>query len=397
MPSISENILLFVSGAGTLQGLLLALLIYFHPKSEKSVGVFLAVFIGCISIQMLLPLAQFFFPWQRIIFLAPSFLLQGPLLYLYVRSFKEVITWKKALPHFIFFFAYFFVACGVGLVLGGNYPLAKNMPPEVVRNPYVITASVVRLLQMLTYYFLAYRTLHSYNRSINQLFSETSKIDLAWVKWLLNGYLFLVFTIMGLYFILLKFPQYFSLFLLLNAAISTVYIYISTFKGISQPTIWQLQKTNKEEVEKEIIEAEKIEEEIIEQEKPKSAKTGLAKNKIDDIIKKITSLMLHEKVYTETELTLQQLANRLQFPTYQVSQAINEGMEKNFYDLVNGYRVEEAKRLLLDPKNANYTILSIGFEAGFNSKTTFNTVFKKFTGLTPTEFREKRKMAYMVA
>ena len=58
---------------------------------------------------------------------------------------------------------------------------------------------------------------------------------------------------------------------------------------------------------------------------------------------------------------------------------------------MNGYRVEEAKRLLVDPRNQNYTILSVGFEAGFNSKTTFNTVFKKFTGFTPTEFREKKK------
>jgi AraC-like DNA-binding protein len=72
-------------------------------------------------------------------------------------------------------------------------------------------------------------------------------------------------------------------------------------------------------------------------------------------------------------------------------------MKKNFYDLVNGYRVEEAKRLLLDPKSFNYTILSVGFEAGFNSKTTFNTVFKKFTGLSPTEFRDKKKMTTVPA
>ena len=71
-----------------------------------------------------------------------------------------------------------------------------------------------------------------------------------------------------------------------------------------------------------------------------------------------------------------------------MSLAINEGLKKNFYDLVNGYRVEEAKRLLVDPNSNNYTVLSIGFEAGFNSKTTFNTVFKKFTGLTPTAYRE---------
>ena len=66
-------------------------------------------------------------------------------------------------------------------------------------------------------------------------------------------------------------------------------------------------------------------------------------------------------------------------------------MNKNFYDLINGYRVDEAKRLLVNPENKNYTILSVGFEAGFNSKTTFNTVFKKFTGLTPTDFREQQK------
>ena len=70
-------------------------------------------------------------------------------------------------------------------------------------------------------------------------------------------------------------------------------------------------------------------------------------------------------------------------------------MNKNFYDLVNGCRVEEAKRLLLDPKNKNYTILSIGFEAGFNSKTTFNTIFKKFTGLTPTEYKDRQKQAFV--
>jgi len=101
--------------------------------------------------------------------------------------------------------------------------------------------------------------------------------------------------------------------------------------------------------------------------------------------------MEQDKLYQEADLTLQNLADRIQLPSYQVSQAINDGMNKNFYDLVNSYRVEEAKRLLLDAKNKDFTILSVGFEAGFNSKTTFNTVFKKFTGLTPTEFRAKQK------
>jgi len=101
--------------------------------------------------------------------------------------------------------------------------------------------------------------------------------------------------------------------------------------------------------------------------------------------------MKEEKLYQETQLSLQELADKIEFPSYQVSQAINEGLKQNFYDLVNSYRVEEAKRLLLDEKNKNFTILSVGFEAGFNSKTTFNTVFKKFTGQTPTEYKARQK------
>src|SRR6185369_16865270 len=118
--------------------------------------------------------------------------------------------------------------------------------------------------------------------------------------------------------------------------------------------------------------------------------------KIDEIAARILRTMEQDKLYQEADLTLQNLADRIQLPSYQVSQAINDGMNKNFYDLVNSYRVEEAKRLLLDAKNKDFTILSVGFEAGFNSKTTFNTVFKKFTGLTPTEYRDKERISIAV-
>jgi YesN/AraC family two-component response regulator len=100
--------------------------------------------------------------------------------------------------------------------------------------------------------------------------------------------------------------------------------------------------------------------------------------------------MEHSKLYLQSELTLQDLADQLEIPSYQVTQAINEGLNKNFYDLVNGYRVEEAKRLLSDPVTRNNKILTVGMDAGFNSKTTFNTVFKKFTGQTPSEFKEQQ-------
>jgi AraC-like DNA-binding protein len=68
---------------------------------------------------------------------------------------------------------------------------------------------------------------------------------------------------------------------------------------------------------------------------------------------------------------------------------LNEKHKKNLYTFVNEYRVKEVIERFSDPKYNNYTILAIAFDAGFNSKTTFNSIFKNHTGLTPSEFRDK--------
>jgi YesN/AraC family two-component response regulator len=162
---------------------------------------------------------------------------------------------------------------------------------------------------------------------------------------------------------------------------------------MSQTTLWQLLSgEKKEKIETDIHQAEKIELSQPSIEKNEYGKTIPADIKIDETVSKIIVLMEEEQLYQEPEFSLQQLSNKLQTPSYLISQAINTGMKKNFYEFINGYRVEKAKRLLVDAENRNYTILSIGFEAGFNSKTTFNTVFKKFTGFTPTEYRDKTRL-----
>src|SRR4030095_9024580 len=101
MLSVSENILLFVSGFGIVQGILLAALIYFHPKSDRSVNIFLALFISTSCIIMSTPFFLKLIDWQNTFFLFPLPYLSGPLIYLYVRSFKERITFRKAFPHFL--------------------------------------------------------------------------------------------------------------------------------------------------------------------------------------------------------------------------------------------------------------------------------------------------------
>lgn len=374
MLSISENIFIFISGLGLLQGFLLAALLYFHPNSYRQVNKFLALYIMALCIVMAGPLFMKIAGWRKSFFFGPLPLLVGPFLYLYVRSFKETITFKKVWPHFIMFVAYFAAIYFWTAYLVNKYPGVESVPGEALSSPIAFGLFGVRYTQLVAYYFLAKAALGTYQKSIQDEFSDTSSINQDWVKWLSGGYLMIILISIATFAVMVKYPENFNLLYVITIAAATPYVYLATYKGITQPTLWQRQPEEKE------INVTKLQ----------APRQSINEKKLEDIIARIMHVMNNEKLYQEPELTLQDLSARLEFPPHQVSQAINEGMKKTFYDLVNGYRVEEAKRLLLNESNRNYTILSVGFEAGFNSKTTFNTVFKKFTGLTPTDFRNKQ-------
>jgi len=394
--SIPENILLFLCGFGMLQGILLAGVLYFHPKADRSVSTFLALYIACVSMPLLIPVGQHLFSWQTIMLVEPVVVLIGPLLYFYVRSFKETITWHKAWPHLVIFIPYVLIAWWSYVNVGMKYPRTVTVPPEAAHHPSSYIPVTIRFIQRLVYYFLTRRELNTYQRSIRNVFSDISRINLNWVRWLNNGILIILLAIIMLYIMILRYPENIGLWLVICGCMVTIYIYLAALRGISQPAIWQVQSSvDKEHLE--IILAEASPEEKRGNGSPKPRKAGLNELKINDITARIISLMEVEKLYQEPELTLQQLASRLDLSPHHLSQAINDGLKKSFYDLVNGYRVEEAKRLLLDDKTISYTILSIGFEAGFNSKTTFNTVFKKFTGLTPSDFRQMQNEAALIS
>lgn len=105
-------------------------------------------------------------------------------------------------------------------------------------------------------------------------------------------------------------------------------------------------------------------------------------------LKRLLQLMETEKLYLDAGLTISKLADRLSIPAPHLSQTINERLNQNFVDFINSYRVEEAKRRLLDPARKHYSVLAIAEEVGFNSKSSFNSVFKKHVQMTPSEFRK---------
>ena len=114
---------------------------------------------------------------------------------------------------------------------------------------------------------------------------------------------------------------------------------------------------------------------------------------IDDLISianEIDKLMDKENFYLDPDLTILSLSEKTGLPHYLISKAINRIKECNFHTYINKYRVEEVKKLLTDPENSKrFTLLALALDSGFKSKSAFNDIFKKFTGLTPTEFKKE--------
>ncbi|TKG96379.1 helix-turn-helix domain-containing protein [Puteibacter caeruleilacunae] len=112
-------------------------------------------------------------------------------------------------------------------------------------------------------------------------------------------------------------------------------------------------------------------------------------DELKDKVDELQELMTDEKLYLDSNLGLSDLADRLGMTPNQLSAMLNDHMGRNFYDLINEYRIEEVKRKLKDPKYQSQTILSIAWDCGFNSKSAFNRIFKNNTGMTPSAFQRK--------
>jgi AraC-like DNA-binding protein len=111
--------------------------------------------------------------------------------------------------------------------------------------------------------------------------------------------------------------------------------------------------------------------------------------KTEEHHQKLMDTMKNLKPYLNPDLNLEMLAANVDVSAGYLSQIINKKEKVNFYDFVNRYRVEEAKNIIRNPKFRHYSLLAIGQEAGFNSKTTFNAAFKRYAGATPSQFKNE--------
>lgn len=121
---------------------------------------------------------------------------------------------------------------------------------------------------------------------------------------------------------------------------------------------------------------------------PKKKSSPIIDDEKNKQIEFLKDYMVEKEPYLDSSLTIQDLAEQLNMPVKDLSALINLYMNKHFFDFVNEYRIEKAKEILKDPSQKELTILEILYQVGFNSKSSFSTSFKKYTGTTPTDFRK---------
>ena len=221
--------------------------------------------------------------------------------------------------------------------------------------------------QALIYWFLSFRKLQNHLKIIGKFSSTTNEIDLSWLKYFLLVLLFIVAGWFNLIFFKLNSLIDFTPLLYLFS------VFFLAFFSLQQKEIFEFSTSELKDLLT-ITECKK--------ESPKR----VSENRMAEIDKKLQILIKLEKLYLDNDLSLPKLAKNLDASCNETSFVINELYRDNFYNFINKHRIEEAKNLLLSKKYSQLNILGIAYESGFNSKTTFNTTFKKYTGFSPTQF-----------
>ena len=297
----------------------------------------------------------------------------GPLIFFYSKSLTNVdfsissIDMKHFIP----------VAIEVGLQ---GIMIAQGMK----NNELVYNTQLYFYVMPLMYLWAGGSIFYYLNRSLGIInyheawvlknFSNMKEITLSWLRKLISYYrlLWIIWIPFVTAFLLFfRFQLMYIVVVLLLYLLMLILTYLTLWigvEGVGRGTLVFV-KPDEEQVENKNF-----------------AKLG--QGEIQGYIERISQLMIVEKMYLNENLSLRELASQMKSDPNLISFILNKHLNSNFYDFVNRHRIEEVKNKLGDPRYKHLSLLGIALESGFNSKTTFNRVFKQVTGATPTEFQK---------
>ena len=284
----------------------------------------------------------------------------GPAFYFYIKTLTESpdAFRKKDLWHFL--------PIVLNYIHSIYHAIVGNTNPWPWFHKVAEILESAAILSVMVYLVFSFRLVKSYQRSLLNNVSYTERIDLRWV----NRFIFviagscvvmLVFVIASMIaggkYTLREWDDPRAFALLVYAGV-LYWLSISGFKQAQTHRIIGLEETKEPDP-----------------------------GGYSEVIQKLTEAIASEKLYRNPQLSLSDLSRSVAIPERVISTAINQELGKNFFQLINEYRVEEVKERLTDSENDHLKILSMAFDAGFNSKASFNRVFKAYTGRTPKDYK----------
>lgn len=302
-------------------------------------------------------------------------LLQPPAIYLYTRSlmYRHFHILPRHAVHLIPF------AIGSVLFFIGYVPLSMADKIAMLRQqdlpgmPVSLSLALAYHAVFLGWLGYSLSQLRLFNSDIQRIFSDIARQQMQWLKFLLIGYvgLWTVSILCCLVFYLFRLSDKTAWVLLADGLTGFAFINGLLLYALRQPAAFS-GLTQEDEA-------------LLEDIRPVKAPQPTA-TQVDSL----AQFMRERQPFLDARLSLSQLARQLKMTPHDLSAMINNGLNQNFFTFISEYRIEYAKALLANPDEGR-TILDILYASGFNSKSVFNTAFKKNTGLTPSEYRRQQK------
>jgi|SRR6185437_2521129 len=363
------------------QLLFLSFFLFTQKKGQPAANSLLGFFFLSICLNLL----DVFLLNTGIYFSHPNFagfgaclpLIFGPLLYFYTRAiiYKNFAFNLKNLVHFLPFVIFFLGTefYYLSLPRDAQEKLLRNLSAHHIPGAISITTLLI-FVQFLFYAVSSIRLISNYKKTANQLFSDPKCTDVAWLYSTIVFFIsIMVITALNGLLAQTSLAKYFLLAFNLVVAAVLVFVIRVLMRGLRQSYFLTFERENLYGIYA----------------ASKATMPAADRDEKEKIMQTLLQHMQRGKPYLDPELTLDQLALQLSLKPRILSQAINEIRQQNFFDFINHYRIDEAARMLTNPEDKKITVLEVLYQVGFNSKSSFNTLFKKYTGLTPTEFRQK--------
>ena len=305
----------------------------------------------------------------------PVPLLHGPMLFLYtlysLRNEKKLRKpdWLHFAPALLFYIYmsrfYFFYTVEQKIMVD------KGLVDDF--DLFFIVAMVSFIISGLSYPILAYRQLSKYRKLLDDNFSHDGRISLDWLKYSIwgIGILFLTVAVVTILREGMKIEFPFNADYIFYSII-ILFVFCIGFFGIRQQHLFSVTGNDGDT---ELVQTKSSGD---------YQKSGLKSEVAREIHERLKKIMAQKKLYTNPQLTLAELAQSVDVSVNHLSQIINQYEKVNYQDFVNKYRIDEFIENAI--KNREFTILAHAYDAGFNSKSSFNSVFKKQMGMTPSKY-----------